>query len=201
MFRNESITITGFIRAGLKTATGTHLDEVIIRFSNEPSLKKNEINQYDALSLNEGSQVISSLKGNTRLAIQTRPSGFVYDTVLLRVTSSTQGDFKLSFTEYENFVAANIYLIDKFTGTEQDVKVNPVYPFSITGDAASQGQDRFSLVFRSGTILPVDFINIKAIKKGSGVEISWIVPAEVNIAKYAAERPPFHDQQGRADGR
>ena len=188
LFRGTALTVTGFIRAGLQTGGGAPLDEIIVRFADEPTVVKDAINPYDALSINEGSQVISSLKGTNRLAIQTRPSSFINDTVLLRVTSSTQGNFKLSFTEYENFVAANIYLIDKFTGTEQDVKVNPVYPFIITGDAASQGQDRFSLVFRSGTILPVDFVNITAIRKGSGVEINWKVPAETNMAKYTAER-------------
>ena len=188
MFRETSINFIGTIRAGFTTASGGRLDEIIINFSDDPSIMKNVLSEYDTRSLNGANQVISSLKGSTTMAIQTRPSNFVEDTVKLKVTSVTPGDFRLSFSEYETFTAANIYLKDSFTGIEQDVKSNPVYPFSITSNAASQGQDRFSLVFRSGSILPVDFINITAIKKGSGVEISWKVPAEINMARYTAER-------------
>ena len=44
------------------------------------------------------------------------------------------------------------------------------------------------MVFRSGSILPVDFISITATRKGSGVELIWKVPAEVNMAAYTVER-------------
>ena len=93
LFRGTALTVTGFIRAGLQTAGGNPLDEIIVRFTDEPTVVKDAINPYDALSINEGSQVISSFKGTNRIAIQTRPSSFINDTELLRVTSSTQGNF------------------------------------------------------------------------------------------------------------
>jgi hypothetical protein len=176
----------------LKDANDGHLDEIVVRFIDEAGVSKDFSNQWDARSFNDGTAGIAGLKGSSRLAIQTRPATFSEDVAPLRVTSAAPGNFKLSFTEI-NFTGT-ITLKDKFTNTLTDVKANPVYAFSITSDAASQGNSRFELVFGAASVLPVDFINITAVRKAGGIEVNWKVPVENNIAGYQVER----SQNGRS---
>ena len=137
------------IRVHYKTATNQVIDNIIIRFSSDPSVTTAESLYWDARSLN-CCTFIASLKGSVNFAIQTRPINFTNDTVKLLVASTATGSFKLLFTDFEYFsVAKQIILLDNYTGTQQEVKANPSYDFAINSDANSQGADRFKLVFVS----------------------------------------------------
>ncbi len=182
---------SNLIRAALKDATGTNqLDEVVVRFIDEIGVSKTSKGVLDSRSMNEGSPVLVSLKQAERLAIQTRPLTFVDDTVKLGVTINTTGDYQLKFTEFDQFTTASIIkLRDKLLNTEQDVRTNAIYPFSVTTDINSKGDNRFEIVFKSIVALPVSFIGITAKNKGSNeVEVNWHLPNEQNIHNYEVER-------------
>lgn len=135
------------VRIYYKTAADEPIDNIVIRFSADSTVTLEESTEWDARSLN-CCNFIASLKGDVNFAIQTRPLNFIRDTVRLRVESTSTGNFKLAFTGYGNFAQAKqIFLLDQYTGIEQEVKTYPVYPFTITTDAGSQGADRFKLVF------------------------------------------------------
>ncbi len=152
-FLSLSISITAQItwpnkvRVHYQTASGQIIDNILIRFSSDPTVTTEESFYWDARSLN-CCTFIASMKGNTNLAIQTRPLNFVKDSVKLRIQSTTWGNFKLVFTDFLNFSQAKeVWLVDAFTGMRQEVKSNSTYYFSITSDANSQGTERFKLVF------------------------------------------------------
>jgi uncharacterized delta-60 repeat protein len=50
------------------------------------------------------------------------------------------------------------------------------------------GRNRIARILNSGTTLPVEFITINAQSKANGVEVSWKMPSENNIATYHVER-------------
>ena len=107
--------------------------------------------------------------------------------VPLRVSSTSVGDFKLIFNEFET-LTQEIFLKDKYF-REHNVKVNPEYLFTYTtSDTASQGANRFQLVIGSGSILPVDFVKLNAVAHTGVVSIDWEVPAEENIMAYEVHR-------------
>ncbi len=189
-FRTQSYDWSKAIRAALQTSGGNHLDEVLIRFSNETGVATNYTDAWDARSLNEGTQTIVSLKNTDKLAIQTRPLAFVDDTVKLGINITDAGSYQLGFSEFQQFTNASIIkLRDKFLNAEQDIRSNSNYPFAVTADANSKGDNRFELVFKGNAALPVSYIGINAKNKGTNeVEVSWQLPSEKDINKYEVER-------------
>jgi hypothetical protein len=176
------------IRVKFTQADSTYIDDIVIRFSDDPTVTTAPSDYWDAITINSGN-FIAGIKNNRSFAIQTRPLNFYNDTVLVRIVSATTGNFRLYLNEFENFTAATqIILLDLFTGTQTDVKANPYYNFTITSDPASQA-GRFKLVFRSSTsVLPVSFMTISATQKQQGVEVAWKLAFEQNIDAYTIER-------------
>jgi hypothetical protein len=186
VFRSNSVQ--KLIRTSFEQQGGTSIDNMVIRFSDDPAVTLAENRDWDAATLNTGN-FVAGIKGNRSFAIQTRPLTFYDDTVMVRIVSSSTGNFRLSFSEYDNFTeAAQIILLDLFTGTQTDVKANPIYNFSITNDASTQG-GRFKLVFRSSTsVMPLSFLGIAASKKDKSVEVKWNLAFEQDVQQYVVER-------------
>lgn len=180
----KSNTVNRLIRTTFKKQNGDFIDNMVIRFSDDPVITTAENKQWDAATLNSGN-FIAGIKGNRSFAIQTRPLNFYNDTVMVRIVSSTAGNYSLSFTEFQDFTeAAEIILLDLFAGTQTNVRQQPTYDFAITSNAASQG-GRFKLVFRSGiSVLPVSFISLNATQKNNGALLKWTVGFEQHILRY-----------------
>ena len=150
------------IRIGLQTTDNSPLDEVVIRFNSSGTKKYNA--KFDAASLNEGNQVLVTRKGNDSLAIATHPATIMGDTTQLGLVSKTTGNFQLVFSQFDGIDSTKaIILRDKFLGTIQDIRTNPVYKFNVTADTASQGNMRFDVVFGASynvkTITEPDVVN------------------------------------------
>ncbi|HEX6916042.1 MAG TPA: T9SS type A sorting domain-containing protein, partial [Chitinophagaceae bacterium] len=176
------------IRVHFRQSDGTPIDNAVIRFSGDSTVTVQENPTWDAATMN-GGNFVATIKGTRSFAIQTRPLNFFNDTVLVRIVSAAAGNFRLDFTDFDNFnEAAQIILLDLFTGTQADVKLNPVYPFTITSNAASQG-GRFKLVFRSlASVLPLSFLNVSAVNLPAGVQVNWKLAFEQGVQQYLVER-------------
>jgi hypothetical protein len=136
------------------------VDEVVIRFANDAGVSNTTIGKMDIPSMNSGTY-ITSLKDNKGMVVQTRElQNLTTDEVWLNIGATASGNYQLNFSNYENFAGASIILKDHYTQTEQDVKQNATYSFSIDKDnAATKGSARFSIVFNR-TIEPVYVTNI-----------------------------------------
>jgi hypothetical protein len=145
------------LRIGYMLADGSKADEIMVQFSNNGT--QMQLNNEDVVSINTGTQYIKSMKAGNGLAFNTRNINFISDTVHLNVVSSSNGAFKLSFYDFEQFVSgtnAKIHLVDNYTGVTQLMNDNKEYPFTInTADAATQGTDRFSVVFSKSALPPI----------------------------------------------
>jgi hypothetical protein len=60
--------------------------------------------------------------------------------------------------------------------------------FSVTSDAASADANRFYVVFKANTTLPINFTTIKGARKDQSVKVEWSVATETNIASYDVEK-------------
>ena len=179
--------IEKMLRVGLKTITNTNLDEIVVRFRANGSPVYNAA--IDATSLNTGSQVLATLKGKNRIAIATLPQTITNDTAQLAVTSSTIGSYRLVFSDYAGLDnSISIVLRDKFLQTTQDIRSNQQYDFNITNDTASQGSNRFDVIFTAGNPLPVSFTNIGVSKVNNSAIVKWQVANVATIASYSVER-------------
>ncbi len=84
---------------------------------------------------------------NTRLAIDSRN---VLSTIPLGI-SALAGDYNFKLINNNLPEGTTVTLTDKFLNTNTTLKVGDVYPFSITTDAASHGEQRFALSFSTKT--------------------------------------------------
>lgn len=169
------------------TGSTTRLDEAIARFN---SFGSNTYNRdWDAISLGGSTQTLAAMKGSVKLAIATFGDGIIGDTIPLSVNSGTTGGFTLNFSNFSG-IDSNISIVlrDKFIGTEQSIRSNPVYGFNITNDSLSKGNGRFELVFRKGATLPVVFKTVAASASKKGADIVWTVANETNLKGYIVER-------------
>ena len=176
------------IRVGLSSTTDSSLlDEVVVRFDNDGSADFNPT--IDAQSFSAASQTLVSLKGTNRLAIATHPSVTVADTTQLGVASTTNGTFRLLFSDYQGLDnTQTITLIDNFLGITQDVRANQSYDFNVTSNTASAGNNRFEIIVSDANALPVSFTSIAATKNTVGVAVNWSVVNQLKIANYEVER-------------
>ena len=156
VFSRQAAPWTNYIRVHLmKDADSLQpMDEIIIRFKNDNQVSNSQYGILDAYSLNSVTSSIASLKAEGRMAIQTRRLDFVGKDTVQIAANAAAGNYRLTFTEYEQFTkAAYIYLIDNYLHTVTNVKQQiSGYTFSITADTASQGSRRFAVVFSTKPI-------------------------------------------------
>ena len=87
----------------------------------------------------------SYVAADNRLAINVLPFG--QTSVKLSVTGEA-GNYSLNFDGLGSFAAGSqFFLQDKFLNTITDLTTQPNYSFNITANVASQGDDRFEIVF------------------------------------------------------
>jgi hypothetical protein len=137
------------LRIGYLLENGDRADEIMVLFDKKGT--STELNEGDIVSMNTGTQHLKSMKAANGLAFQTRNNQFTSDTVYLNVVSNRNGDFKLSFYDFEQFVQASntsIYLVDRYTNSIQLMNNKQDYPFTVSlAQAASYGEGRFAVVF------------------------------------------------------
>lgn len=129
------------------------------------------------------------------MAISTLPDVIAEDTVQLGLSSSTTGTFRLLFSDYQGIDSSvSIILKDNFLGINYDIRASQVYDFNVTNDTASQGDNRFEIVFHGGSTLAVrstlDVTSIKATASmiDKGAIITWSTVDESGESYYAVEK-------------
>jgi len=148
-FRNQSYTDK--MRIGYWVNDSSKADEILLQFARHGT--NDNLNAGDIVSINSGSQYIKSIKGNWQLAVNTLPLDFTNDTVNLQIRSSATGSFKLRFSDMDQ-LNATVFLLDRFSHTVQPITLaNAEYAFTVnTTVAATQGSDRFALVFKKSLL-------------------------------------------------
>ncbi|MBX7262507.1 MAG: T9SS type A sorting domain-containing protein [Chitinophagaceae bacterium] len=163
----------------------SQIDEVVIRYANDATISNTSIGKKDIPSMNYDTY-ITSLKGSTHTAVQTRSlSSLSNDEVWLNVGATQSGNYSLRFSQYEDFAGADIYLVDHLAKVTQDVKANPEYVFSVdVNNAATKGSERFSLVF-SQRVQPLLTQSIKMYPNPASQQVSILLPQTADNKAYS----------------
>ncbi|MFN4007986.1 MAG: T9SS type A sorting domain-containing protein, partial [Chitinophagaceae bacterium] len=188
LFRNPNWD--GFVRIALRANDNTHLDEAVLRFTNDAVASNTQETDLDALSISEASNTIALVKGNEAYSIQTRTALQASDSVLLQVKASATGNYQLQFSEVD-FGANEAWLRDAYTQSLIRITDNSTYYFTVNvNEPATQAANRFMLLFRSSATLPTNFTAIYARAKqdNKAADVIWTVGSDKQVVSYTVER-------------
>lgn len=140
------------LRSGLKR------DEILIYFEEDATEEFD--GNGDAYKLENDIFNLSTVTPlGDKLAINGLPMLECSKVLKLNITDVSTGAYQLDFTEFESFITpVNIFLLDKKTGENIDVKENPSYEFEVTAEESSY-KDRFELNITNLTIDPTLLIS------------------------------------------
>lgn len=131
------------------------------------------------------------IRDNVSLAVEKRHSLSQADTVFFDMSNITQLPYRLdiSTTNMDPLIIGAV-LEDKYTNSSTALDLTTMNSYSFTADAnaASRAADRFRIVFRTATVVPVTFVSVKAAQLGGNIAVEWKVANQLNIVKYEVEK-------------
>ncbi len=155
-------------------------------------------NIYSPLLGNEDAQKIINIDENVGLlrdarllSIEGRPLIDSNDTLFINMSNIKPNrtyQFKL---DPSNFDAPGLaaFLEDSYLNTTTSVSLLNTTTISFLVNAnPTSFANRFRIVFRTATTLPVNFTTIKAYQQNAGITVDWNVAAEINTHHYEVEK-------------
>jgi hypothetical protein len=188
VFRGADISSSEFFRTYLSTSSGKIADGNVVAFN---SSYQNRIDAYDAVKISNSGENLGLRRDGIILSIEARSPVTVYDTLYFDLKNVARADYQFRFTpqnmENETLIA---FLSDNYLKTETQVSLseNTSVNFSINSDAASYAANRFMIVFRQSSTLPLTFVSIKAAQNDRNVVVDWHVENENNMQQYQVEK-------------
>ena len=148
------------------------------------------VTSEDAAKLSNFGENLSIFRSNSYLAIQKRPVIAAYDTIFLKLWNTAVKEYRFTVNPTNFSAGLNAYLEDAYLNTSTPLSLTAAtdVDFAITADAGSKNIDRFRIVFRPSSVMPVSFTSIKAYEKGNTIEVAWNVAGESDIHHYEVEK-------------
>ena len=137
-------------------------------------------------------ETLSIMRGGKSLIMESKPTVTNADTVFLQLTGTgvQAYQFKVLGSDFRN-QSVSAFLVDSYLKKETPISLDSTINtinFSITSAAASKSIDRFKIIFRANTVLPLNFTSVKAYLKESDIAVDWTVAQEINVDHYEVER-------------
>lgn len=151
----------------------------------------NGIDRDDALKFGNVNENLALLRNGQSLTAERKSLLNENDTLFLKISRLTQRAYALSLEPFQiNDPNLSAWLEDDFLGTVSSIGLNQVtdYPFEVTATAGSSATNRFRIVFKKLTALPVSVIDITAQKSANTIQVKWTMSAELNIKLYEVEK-------------
>jgi len=169
-----------------KDNSETLADGVLSEYNSKYS---EEVNIQDGSKMENINENLAIQRNGHLLSIERRPL-VENDTLYLNLTNTTSRDYRFRFDPSNISSEVSAWLEDTYlnTSTPLSMITSTDVDFSITAGTASAKADRFRIVFKLGSTLPVTFTTIKGYEKGSGIQVDWSVATESNIRQYEIER-------------
>jgi hypothetical protein len=146
---------------------------------------------YDAAKFGNSNETVSLIRSNKKMAIEARPLPTSNDTLFINQAAMRQFNYKFDFNPTNlNAAGLDAFLQDAYTNTQTQISLSNTssYEFVVNTDAASSAANRFRIVFKPSTTLPVNITSIKATQKDNNVIVDWTVENEVNIKEYQVQK-------------
>jgi len=132
------------------------------------------------------------LRGSRNLAIEARPLIDYADTLFIKVKNLQVKDYHLIINASNFATDANLlaFLKDTFLGTETAISLTATTTinFTVTSNTASAANQRFMIVFRTASTLPVTLTTIKAYVQQSGINVEWNTANETDMKQFEVEK-------------
>ncbi len=191
VFRPTGNTGIEYIRSNLfllNPDTTILADGVLSEFKDGYST---DVNMEDAAKVINSNENIGLIRKGLTFTVERRPIVNQNDTIFIKIWKTVQRNYQFVF-EAKNMdhPGLDAYLEDKFLKTSTPVNLTGTTKinFSIDANAGSADMERFRIVFRQGTILPVTIASVSASRKSDKIILSWKVENEINISRYVIEK-------------
>lgn len=166
-------------------------DGVLLSFA---ANQNNDVDENDMKKINNFSENLGIAKGTDLLSIERRNEIENHDTIYLKTNALKQKTYQLECIPQNLTSNLECCLEDKYTNINTPLSLTDTsrYNFTINTDAGSYSSDRFKIIFRPSSTLPVKIVSFQANKKSSNIELNWKVENEINIKQYVIE----HSENG-----
>ncbi len=172
------------------TAGATPLDGVTVRLNND--YERSALEPYDAPKLNNLSENLSIVRDGRYLGIESRPYPTASDSIFLPFWNLGIKDYLLKINATDLGVQLESAILkDRYTQQSTPLNLTGAsndYGFSITPDANSSRLDRFYVVLKNTTVLPLSITKLSAQANTAGIGVSWQTTNEINLHDFDVER-------------
>jgi len=149
------------------------------------------IDGFDAIKRTNFGENFSILKNGKNLVIEKRASITAADTISFRMYNMKKLDYRLQLVT-ANMQQPNTtaFLEDTYLATSKAINLSDTtyHDFTVDANVGSIAQNRFRIVFRPISVLPVSFTNIKATVQNKQIAVEWRVENQINIREYEVEK-------------
>jgi hypothetical protein len=141
----ETVNLSETLPVGLQLTAernGSFYDGLYVFFDQDAAAK---YEHSDAPKLsNPGFNFYTTAPGGEKLSVDVRPfeSGKL---IPMGLAAAQNGDYTFRASDYNLPAGTELYLVDKFLGTQQLLSSGTSYGFTVSADPASQGSGRFAL--------------------------------------------------------
>ena len=151
----------------------------------------NNIDPDDALKISNGGENIGILRNASLLAVEARSPVQETDTIFYDLTHLRQISYKLKFSPRDMQTNLSAWLVDNYLNTTTLINLSDssTVDFEVNAAPASAAKDRFKVIFKTNTVLPLKITGISATRLADKkVDVQWQVAYEENVATYSIQR-------------
>jgi hypothetical protein len=145
----------------------------------------------DGMKISNSGENFGILRYGEFLAVEARAPITSNDTIFYKMSNLRQQTYQFRFVP-ENMETDNVqaFLMDNYLNTATNISLTDTtfVNVSITSNAASAASNRFKVVFKTFTVLPVKLTSLTATKKEETVVVEWQVQDESGMEKYQVQR-------------
>ena len=176
LYTNTSLNNGGYMQDG-----------TVVAFRDDFS---SAVGAEDAAKFTNPDENIAIVRGTSVLGLEGRSTVVNNDTIPVRIwklNSNYNYTLKLEGLDFDPGITG--VLVDKYLNQQHVLNLSGSInlPFTFNADSASF-YDRFMLVFRPASTLPVTFTSIQAYRKNAAITVEWKTNNENNIRRYDVER-------------
>jgi hypothetical protein len=128
---------------------------------------------------------------NVDLVVERRTLPTETDTIFYSMSGLKRISYRLDFKAKDlGSTGLTAVLEDGYLNTSTPVSLDGLtsYSFAVDANAASSSTNRFRIVFRPQTPLPVTVTEVRASAMNSRVAVEWTVTNQINLREYRVER-------------
>ena len=149
------------------------------------------IGAEDANKFANGDENIAIIRTGTLLGLEGRPTVISNDTVAIRIWklyATNNYSLRIDGNDFDAGIMA--FLEDKLLNQVHPLNTSGSFPlpFSFNNADSSSFYNRFQVVFKPATVLPVGVNSVRAFERNSGVQVEWKNSSESNMDHYEVER-------------